>query len=270
MKTVIHVWAQHHKKAYPTYPDWVGNYGLGDLLRGSIGLFRYCKHKGHNFIVDLSLHPISSCLKVKEHDFTQIVKNNSDNIIALLDKDIDSFISSALSHSDHVLLATNCWLNQFDTPADPDLKEFIKNLFVFTDQFSTYINTYMDAIPFNPYKIIHFRLGDHALLYNAQSHKQQEYINTICSIKTDNSILITDSSQLKNAVKESGIFMFNEKIAHVSFSNDEGGIMHTLFEFILLMKASSIATYTIYWWTSGFTKIANFIYDVPLQSYINV
>jgi hypothetical protein len=267
MKTVIHVWAQKHKTINKC-PNWVGNYGLGDLLRGSIGLYRYCKKHGHNFIVDFSLHPISSCLKVKEHPFSEIVKARNDNIVALLDKDIDAFIKRKLSKNDHVLLATNCWLNQFNIPADPELKVFIKNLFDFTDEFSQYVSSHMESIPLNPYKIIHVRLGDDALIHNQQSNRQQEYINTICSIKTDNSILLTDSNELKNAAKVSGIFMFNDKLSHLGSSKDIDGITHTLFEFILLTRASHIESFTVYFWTSGFAKIANFIYDVPLQAHV--
>ena len=129
MKTVIHVWTQKHTKYKETYPNSVGNYELDDLIRGSIGLFRYCRRNGYNLIVDFSLHPISSCLKENKHEFVEIINANSDNIIAVLDKDIDSFIKS--SESDHVLIATSSNLDQFRIAAGPHLKQFIKKIFNF-------------------------------------------------------------------------------------------------------------------------------------------
>jgi len=42
-------------------------------------------------------------------------------------------------------------------------------------------------------------------------------------------------------------------------------IKDTLFEFFVLTRANSIKTHSVYRWLSGFARIANEIYDVPLQ-----
>jgi len=38
-----------------------------------------------------------------------------------------------------------------------------------------------------------------------------------------------------------------------------------VFEFFLMTRAAKIQTYTVYTWVSGFAKIAQLVYDVPLQ-----
>ena len=65
------------------------------------------------------------------------------------------------------------------------------------------------------------------------------------------------------------IFKFNNEIAHIGRSGDIEAIMNTLFEFIVLTRANSIKSYTIYRWVSGFVNIANYIYDIPLEAHVN-
>jgi hypothetical protein len=64
--------------------------------------------------------------------------------------------------------------------------------------------------------------------------------------------------------------MFNDNICHLGFSKDVNSIQHTLFEFLLISKASKIKTYSSYGWISGFTHIISFIYKIPIISEVNI
>ena len=64
--------------------------------------------------------------------------------------------------------------------------------------------------------------------------------------------------------------MFNDKICHLGVSNDYNSIQHTLFEFLLISKASKIKSYSSYSWISGFAHIISFIYNIPIISKLNI
>lgn len=264
MKTVIHVWNQHCRK-YNTDTDWVGFYGLGDLLRGTIGLFKYCKIKGYNFIVDFSLHPISSCMKTASHPYSSIIKRNCNNIYAVEPHIVKSYIEDKLKLNNYVIINTNCNPDVFEITATSELKDFIKGLFNFTDKFKSFYDKQIQTVPLLKYDIIHIRCGDDALFSN-KLNSINLWIDKINSIKTPSSILLTDTKQLKDNID---IFKFNTKITHIGRSNDIQAIMGTLFEFVVLTRASTIKTYTTYSWISGFAKIANYIYDIPLEAHVN-
>jgi len=66
--------------------------------------------------------------------------------------------------------------------------------------------------------------------------------------------------------------MFDNNICHLGRSKYVDAIKDTLFELFLLISASKIKSYTVYGWSSGYTKIISFIYNIPLESetYINI
>ena len=54
MATIIQVWTQNAKRLYPDDPDYITFIGLGDLIRGSIGLYRLSKKLGCDFQIRLN------------------------------------------------------------------------------------------------------------------------------------------------------------------------------------------------------------------------
>ena len=86
MKTVIHAWSHNfninaiHLNKYNYLNESNFYFGLGDLIRSTIKLFYLSKSMNFNLIVDIQHHPISEFLKVEQHEYTDYVKNNKDNI----------------------------------------------------------------------------------------------------------------------------------------------------------------------------------------------
>ena len=80
MKTIIHVWSQYACNIDTSYSNTQSYWGIGDLLRGTYGLYTYAKKHGHAFIVDISLHPVHEFLESHSHEYTQLVNSRKDSI----------------------------------------------------------------------------------------------------------------------------------------------------------------------------------------------
>lgn len=264
MATIIQIWTQNAKRLYENDPDWITFVGLGDLIRGSIGLYRLSKKLECDFIVDFSLHPISNFLKVKKHKFSHLITPH-DTIYAIDWNRVMPYIYEKFQNEDYVIFATNGCPELYDELSTDDLQNFIKDIFIPNDDFKIYIEEQLNKLPYKNYNIIHFRLGDKEFIRNESIDRYNHVLKILKEENKNNTILLSDSIKFKYIVnQQSNIFMYMDKIAHIGTHKDLNAIKFTLFEFFLLTKAESIKTYTIYPWTSGFVKVANYIYNVPL------
>jgi hypothetical protein len=146
-----------------------------------------------------------------------------------------------------------------------DCKDFIKKLLIPTDEFQEFINEKKKQLPFQEYEILHYRLGDSEMIRN-EKRDRSEFLNNVKLHIKNNTVLISDSHQFKTLLKEEKIdvFMFDINICHLGHKVETNDYKETLFEFFLTIDASSIKTYSVHNWLSGFVRIANIIYDVPL------
>jgi hypothetical protein len=261
MKTIIHIWKQTVTN-FPLESFW----GIGDMLRGTYGLYLLCKKNGYKLIVDISLHPISQFLVHEPHEYSDIVMNYKDNIQFVLDYIIEEYCNKVFSISDVAIFATNCNLDVYNTPPTEDLKDFIKKFLTPTPYFKEYFDKMYNTIPHIPFNIIHMRLGDLELTGKKIDTEYDTFYKYIEDVPY-NSILLSDSTYFKEYVesKDTNIFMFHTRMVHLGYTTDPIGIRDTLFEFLLLTRASSIKSYSVYSWKSGFVTIANIIFDVPLH-----
>ena len=239
-------------------------WGFGDIIRGTIKLYQLSKKYKFELIVDKQHHPLSKYLINNENQFSQIVKLNKNKI--LFTDESENFILKNNKSSDVLMFFTN---DKFNDPITQDCKDFIKQNFTPNPDFLDYIIEQIGHIPFKDYNILHYRLGDEELVKNIKNKKinTNRYIAHINKNKTTteegNDILVSDSLDLKKIAKQNtNIFMFDTKLSHIGCSND---LRDTLFEFFMITNAKKIKTYSVYPWTSGFVKIANDIFDVPLE-----
>ena len=266
MATIIQVWTQNAQRLYNDDPDFITFVGLGDLIRGSIGLYRLSKKLGCDFIIDFSLHPISNFLQIKKHKFSHLISKEK-TIYAVDWPRVMPYIYEKFQNADYAIFATNGCLELYDEPATLDLQNFIKDILIPNNEFQLYIDMQLNKLPFKSYNILHFRLGDNEFKKRIiiDTYKKAISIFNKTYDKNSNTILLSDSNILKQLVKqESNIFMYLDNIAHIGGHTDLNAIKFTLFEFFLLIKADSIKTYTDHWWISGFVKVASYIYNIPL------
>ena len=274
MKTVIQVFKNGYSNVVT---DHNGNFhGIGDFLRSTLGMYNLSKIHNFNLIVDLSIHPIRKFFKCVEHEYSNIVKEKINHINVI---NLDNNILNYINQSNEEVIVFFGWFGTevYDTPITPDAQIFMKNLLVPNECMREYIDQQMGQIPFKDFNIIHYRLGDDELVRNT-IHNNNYNLDHIIQKMEKNDILLSDSSNFKEYVKKNNIdiFMFDNAICHLGFhSNDHDDkdndkIKDTLFEFFLLSYASKIKSHSIYSWESGFTKAISFIYQIPLESQINI
>ena len=269
MKTVIHVWSHNfninHKqlKKYNIYNEKEFYFGLGDLLRSTIKLYELSKIMKFNFIVDLQLHPISSFLETQENSFSQLVRDNKNNIDYVCYGAIEDYINESVNET--LFILSNDF---FEGTVSIDCKEFIKKLLKPRDEYKKYIDYQLSTIPYNNYNIIHYRLSDDEFKFkksNKDNNFLKKILNNLNNNKEENDILVTDSLSLKEYVfLNTDIFFFETKLCHLGLCTDKDEIRDTLFEFFLITHSSKIKTYCKIHVISGFVKWISQIYDIPI------
>ena len=258
-KTVIQVWTTECIEEFPGVPNWANQSGLGDLVRGAVGLYKLCAQKGYEFIVDISLHPVSEYLQQKPHRFSQLVQENKDTIMGVFHERLPQFLEQALAQKDQALCHAISWQTIYDEPAEPELKEFIKSIL-------TPLVPHITPLPFPNYRIVHFRVGDDELVLDKAPDSYDAFLQ-LFEPSTEPTLVLSDSRALKQLLKSMhDVHILTHNIAHVGKHTDTDAIQNTMAEFFLTMRATHIQSYTVYSWTSGFVKIANYIYDIPLRS----
>jgi hypothetical protein len=260
VKTVILAWT--HKVSNMSSSN-LGNYwGLGDTIRGTIQMYQLSKQMGFRLIVDNQLHNVSQYLKPRQHEYIDFVLENKDNIPFI--QNGEEYIKNATD--DVLMFLTNGALVHRE-PITQDCKEFIRDILSPNDEFCEYLNRRTCEIPYENYTILHYRLNDGEIINNNENKIDYvKYLEHVKSNSEPNAILVSISKPLKEFIKSQlDIFMFDTEAGHFGYSGHKDIIRDTLFEFFVLTKAKLIKTHSVYRWTSGFARIANEIFDVPLQ-----
>lgn len=257
-KTVIMVWKQSFFNL-PKNNFW----GLGDLIRGTIGIFKLSKKYNFNIIVDLSLHPLSQFLKNDEHPYSNIIRENKDNIPFIMPNIAESYITNKLysENKNYICLCSNMPLSSYDSDCSSELSDFIKNIFRPNDLFSEYFLNFSRQ----DYTIIHYRLGDSSELVDFQ----KAYEHLIRHYKKSD-IFITDSQKFKSIVSKDNIDMLKTKVCHIGYNECYEELRDTLVEFFMIMNSKKITSFSTYSWISGFVYAIHYIFNIPLEGHINV
>ncbi len=260
MKTIIFVLTQQVNSALNVNTNYY--WGLGDMFRGIVALYHISKRLNCEFIVDVSRHPIGALLKQKEHPFRNIIQESS--IPYILPKHVDNYVQQSLKANDYVYLFTNCELSAFDSACDEELRSIITEVLTPNLEFEQYILQQNAKLPFSDFDIFHYRFPDTEFIKPCNNYNQFR-LNVQTMNKGKNCVLLSNSSAFKDCVSDlNNVFAFKEKIAHTGVENDKTILQHTLYEFILLTKSAHIYTYNAYGWISGFVRIANYVYNIPL------
>jgi len=263
MKTIILVWATKFNNI--TIDSVNGFFGLGDVVRGTMSMFQLSKKYNFRLIVDIQLHPISKFLKFNNSEYSELIKENKDNIYFFYPEEIENFVKNDTREVN--FLFTN---NHLIEPITKECKDFIKNILLPKDEFANYIHNFLQSENINlSYNILHFRLGDSLLVRNETSTDFQIFIIKMNEHKEEKDILMSDSEQFKQYVKSANnnIKLLNTKTAHLGYEQNSDNIRDTLLEFFIITKAQKIKTFSVYGHLSGFVNIVNQVYDVPIERF---
>jgi len=266
MKTIIHVWSHkfnindEHLKKYNYFNETNFYFGLGDLIRSTIKLFYLAKKMNFNLIVDLQHHPINEYLINKEHEYSNYVKTNENNINYVCYGALEDYINE--SKENILLILTNDF---YFGDIDEECKIFIKNILTPNNKFKKFIDYKISKIPYEEFNIIHYRLNDDEFLNKDNNHSYNNLLEHYNNNKEKNDILISDTKSFKNYIfLNSDCFIFDIKVCHLGLSSDTDEVRDTLFEFFLITQSKKIKSYCIIHKISGFVKWISKIYDISL------
>ena len=271
MKTVIQVWTHkfnidnEHLNKYNYLNETNFYFGLGDLIRSTLKLYKLSKQMGFAFIVDIQLHPISEFLKTDTHPYSDYVLEHKEDVDYVCYGAVEDYVN-AHNDGDIMLILTNDFFS--DDDVDNEGKQIIKNIFVPNYKFQNFINMKFSKIPFGKWNIFHYRLNDNDFLNKQESINYDMYLSHLKKNREENDILITDTKKLKHFIfKNDDIFMFDTKICHLGLSTNSDEIRDTLFELFLIIHSSKIKTYCKIHAVSGFVKWISKIYNIPLVQF---
>ena len=228
MKTIIQVWAHSY---YNKKPDKYNNFfGIGDILRGTLNLYLYCREKNYNFVVDIHLHNLSNYIIEKNYLYRDLIEKNKDNIPFIEGSQIEKYINN--SNEENIYFFTN--LNKEVKDLDEESRNFMKNLLKPNENFNFYLDK--NLITISKFNILHFRLGDNELVRNNINNKEfEKYFNVLNNIKySENDILISDSISFKKFIKNKNIKIriLDTIPVHIGIKND---LKDTLLEFFFII-----------------------------------
>ena len=268
-RTVVLVIKQKYCNCIQTSTD--NFWGIGDILRSILGMYKKSQEYKFELLVDISHHPISQFIQHSSHRYTKIVDTIVDTITYFVKSEIDHHINSC---TDNVLyMGAHCELDTYNASEyDAVAKLFIKKHFQPTSEFMNVFTNRIGDIQLSRSNIIHYRLGDTELVKNISHPNMNKYYTHLLKHSTPSSILLTDSSTFKSYIKEQGceITMFDYDIGHLGYDTSYDKIQNSLFEFFILTKVNHISSFSVYEWISGFAYSVHKIYGIPLYSAIQI
>ena len=263
--------------------------GVGDFLRGSCFLFEALSSVSRHFDIDLTFHPIG-----KYFNNPSIVQYEKGHILDAerLAKDKpDKYLESLLAETqrilnlkqDNIFLFSNYSDAIFLSPEDyqkinvsKDCQNFMKSRLQFTRQ----ITDYADNIVQNKkYNLVHFRCGDFELVkapkseginnknYHIDYEQCLDFVNNI-----ENPIVLSDSNGLKTYLQNNGVNILHSKSQHSScnpgfikdMEYEEDLMFYVALDMNLISRSSSIYSYSVYPWGSGFVFWLAKIFNIPI------
>ena len=273
-KTIVFIW----KQSFNNFPRTKTKcfWGLGDMIRGLVGAYRISKKYNLNFIVDISLHPISMVLETNKHEYSDIVQKEAYNIPYYMPDDVEYYVYNHLvkkSEKNYLMFFSNMGLEVFQNELEPDIKRLIQQLLTPREGFRHYAKYIFKSIFDNNHSVIHYRLGDDELVCGKTDSINYEnvYQHLVHHYK-DGDIVLTDSQIFKNIIKErnNNIQLLDTKICHVSHEESYIAIRDTMVEFFIIMLSKQIKSFSIYEHISGFVFAVHKIFGTPLEGNSNV
>ena len=249
--------------------------GLGDILKGTISLYKISQLYGYKFYLDLTNHPIEKYfIQTIPDDLTHFKQKVHEYIIYFnIDKhnDLIPEVNKILETNDIGLFSTNCEVDISNELNENDRKNLQKIIHP-SDYLKGRIDMVKKDLRLDNYSVLHIRTGDE----NINKGLNSKLIDSIEKIlnKLDlpkNILLLSDSSELKIYLRDKYKFKILEsEIIHLGYldsNNKDEGIESTLTDFFLISGSNKIYSLSVYYWNSGFSKMASKIYNIPIETY---
>jgi hypothetical protein len=253
MKNIIQVWTQK-----TDYANNIYYWGLGDLIRGTIKLYKLSKRMNFNLLVNIQLHPISNCLKQQNSEYDDLIISNKDNIKYITLGKLEEYIESSTEDILYFLTTDYC-----DDDITDDCKQFIKDILEPNEELNNLLETFLSSKE-EDYEIFHCRLGDNNIKNDVSTKIIEDMDRILDKYRTCNDIFMCDSKYYKNhlSTNKPEICILDLDIGHLGYETDEIRVKNTMFEFFIISRSKNIKTYSNYYWISGFVFWLGKIYDI--------
>jgi hypothetical protein len=247
---VVFAFAQLSK--HPSSPSTF--WGLGDMLRGLLSVYQYCKQFRYEFRLGLAGHPILNYLDI-----------SADYVLGIPPSIKISYVGGdggrSLQQSDlqiNTPIFSNVWCKE---PLLNDERKLIKTVL----NVSTPYKIILPA----KYNLFHFRLND--VIYNSgkkvDTSNFNSWLRLIQNNYTPGDFLISNCKEFKIYIRDQlpGINLWNEDGGvHSGFAKDNSDLLPNIYDLQITTNASRIYTYSEYSWISGFVYWPALAYQIPL------
>lgn len=261
---------------YIVWNDKFNIQGLGDKLRGTIGIYQYCQANGIPCVFDARFSVFGKFLANSSPQNPNPAITQSTPVHQLLNvyddpNALGKFISKHISQTkdNYVCLSTNLFPQVPLTLSD---MEFLKWVMEPSPKLKSLINSVYKSIP-PSHTIQHFRFEDKKEPDDDLCAKCLELLE-LSYKPTD--MLMTNSNKFKDWVKLHFPKIYtldyhqsdkSDKInLHVGLNPSDSVIEFTLLEYNLIIKASQIKTYSQYPWVSAFVYWPAQFYLIPITN----
>ena len=271
-KFIVSVYCKKTKNFSNDYRNF---WGFGDMIRGTISLYKMSKDLGTKFALNFYEHPISKYFE-KSYNMKKIddaINRSRGNVYTFYKYfELLDYTRKSLNISDIVVVHNNAVYrdrndmleNENMTFLTHDDKIILQSFFKPTKIIKDITDKIIANLPEN-YNIIHFRLGDYYLDKDLDDLHFKDIEAVFEKNYEENDILLTDNENFKRRIeKKYKCITLNTNIVHVGISENQDGIKDTLVEWFVQINSKKIKTYSVYNWISGFVFWTHQIYNIPL------
>ena len=233
-------------------------WGLGDMLRGTLALYRLAKKRGYKITVDTHLHPLSNFMIQSKSEHSEFIDKTQQKIHMFhRSTDLECEIDCAdWLQNNKLFCMCNHGNTQIDQLITPKEQEFLKGIIEPTLDVQTEINQLISNLP-EHYTILNVRFSDERMKTNPQRFNFRKFKFT----KKITDLLISNSLPFK---KQMNVPFTNRESGHIGYEQNLERIKNAFIDFHIMANSKEIRTYSEYPWISGYALWASKIYDVPL------
>jgi hypothetical protein len=248
MKTIVFCWQQKCFNMPQTETSCF--WGLGDILKGIITTYQFCKKYNYKFVLEIHDHPISRFLK---YNSTSTIDTN----IVPFVLDVPLFIRQN-KYKDIIPFCSNS--SQYDV-IEEDTKEYIQKILELKEEYI------IQNIKSN-YSAFHFRLGDLNIKKNTDiDDKVDVFLKLLNEFSKDGDVICSDSHIFKQKISKlkPNLIILNKNVqsGHVGYEIDYEKIKTTIDDLQYLKNSSAIYAVSIYPGPSAFSAIIAACFNIP-------
>ena len=266
----------------PMYADGVAATGLGDFVRGCLGLTQLCAMLQWSLRISLAAHPVARWLAYPSpypRDTARVHRWAELNHRPLLlagkeithESDLEPgemvrrFRDAVREHGDELCSIAFPPMTHFA----PHQKRVIARALTPTRDIRAQVDAFIRSLASPTFCVLHVRAGDDTFTH-AMAEERIAAIRAVISFEeTMPCVLLTDSLALRAALCHNHpLHVFSDAPPAHTCSATVDQLRTTVAELHILSRAHHIRAFSVYNHGSGFSKWIAFLHDIPYQCHL--